>query len=37
MAASGVVVADLKGDGHAGVVAVGASTANVKWYENLGA
>jgi hypothetical protein len=36
MAASGVVVADLKGDGHAGVVAIGASTANVKWYENLG-
>src|SRR5271157_3943012 len=36
MAASGVVVADIKGDGHAGIVAIGASTANVKWYENLG-
>jgi len=30
-------VADLNGDDYAGVVAVGASTANVKWYENLGA
>ena len=37
MAASGVVVADLNGDGHADVVAIGASTANLKWYENLGA
>jgi len=37
MAASGVVAADLKGDGHPDVVAIGASTANVKWYENLGA
>jgi len=36
MAASGVVVADLKRDGRPGVVAIGASTANVKWYENLG-
>ena len=37
MAASGVVAADLNGDGHPDVVAIGASTANVKWYENLGA
>jgi len=36
MAASGVVVADINGDGHPDVVAIGASTANVKWYENLG-
>jgi hypothetical protein len=36
MAASGVVVADINGDGRPDVVAIGASTANVKWYENLG-
>jgi hypothetical protein len=37
MAAAGVGVADLKGDGRPDVVAIGASTANVKWYENQGA
>jgi hypothetical protein len=37
MAASGVVVADINGDRHPDVVAIGASTGNVKWYENLGA
>ena len=37
MAASGAVVADINGDGHPDVVAIGASTGNVKWYENLGA
>lgn len=36
MAASGVVIADINGDGRLDVVTVGASTANVKWYENLG-
>ncbi len=34
MAASGVVVADVDGDGHLDVVAIGASTGNVKWYQN---
>ncbi len=36
MAASGVVVADLNGDGRPDVAVIGAATANVKWYENLG-
>jgi hypothetical protein len=35
MAASCVVIADLNGDGRPDVVAIGASTGNVKWYENL--
>jgi hypothetical protein len=35
IAASGVVIADLNGDGRPDVVAIGASTGNVKWYENL--
>ncbi|MGH8399378.1 MAG: FG-GAP repeat domain-containing protein, partial [Gammaproteobacteria bacterium] len=35
MAASGVVIADVNGDGRPDIVAVGSSTANVKWYENL--
>lgn len=37
MAASGVVTADINGNGRPDLVAIGASTANVKWYENLGA
>lgn len=37
MAASGVVVADVNGDGRPDVVAIGASTSNVKWYQNQGA
>ncbi len=36
MAASGVVIDDLNGDGRPDVVAIGASSGNVKWYENLG-
>ena len=36
MAASGVAIADINGDGRRDVVAIGASTGNVKWYENLG-
>jgi len=31
-----VAVADVNGHGHARVVAIGASTANVKRHENLG-
>jgi FG-GAP-like repeat len=34
MAASCVTIADVNGDGRLDVVAIGASTANVKWYEN---
>jgi hypothetical protein len=36
MAASGVVIADLNGGGRPDIVAIGASTGNVVWYENLG-
>ena len=36
MAASGVAIADINGDGRLDVVAIGASTGNVKWYETLG-
>lgn len=36
MAASCVTLADLNGDGRLDIVSVGASTANVRWYENLG-
>jgi hypothetical protein len=35
MAASCVVAADLNGDGRSDVVAIGASTANLKCYENM--
>ena len=34
MAASGVAIADMNGDGRPDVVAIGSSTGNVKWYEN---
>jgi hypothetical protein len=36
MAASGLDVADLNGDGRLDIIAVGTATANIKWYENLG-
>jgi hypothetical protein len=35
MAASGVAIADINGDGRKDIVAIGSSTGNVKWYENL--
>jgi Aldos-2-ulose dehydratase, beta-propeller domain/FG-GAP-like repeat/FG-GAP repeat len=34
MAASCLAIADINGDGRPDIVAVGSSTANVKWYEN---
>ncbi len=36
MAASCAVLADINGDGRLDIVAIGSSTANIKWYENLG-
>jgi len=36
MAASGLEVADLNGDGRLDIIAVGTATLNIKWYENLG-
>jgi hypothetical protein len=37
MAASGCVTADLNGDRRPDIVCIGASTGNLKWYENAGA
>jgi len=36
MAASGVTLADINGDNRLDIICVGASTGNVRWYENLG-
>lgn len=36
MAGSGCVSADLNGDRRPDIVCIGASTGNLKWYENLG-
>jgi len=36
MAGSGCVGADINGDKRLDVVCIGSSTANIKWYENLG-
>lgn len=36
IAASGIAIEDINGDGRLDVVAIGASTGNVNWYENLG-
>jgi hypothetical protein len=35
MAAACVVIEDINGDGHPDIVAIGASTGNIVWYENL--
>lgn len=37
IAAAGCAVADLNGDGRPDITCIGAATANLKWYENLGA
>jgi len=36
MAASGLDVADINGDGQLDIICVGTATSNIKWYENLG-
>lgn len=36
MAAAGCAVADLNGDGRIDIACIGTSSANLKWYENLG-
>jgi hypothetical protein len=36
MAAAACAAADLNGDGRIDVACIGAATANLKWYENLG-
>ena len=36
MAAAACAAADLNGDGRTDVACIGAATANLKWYENLG-
>ncbi len=36
MAAAGCAVGDLNGDGRPDIACIGTSTANLKWYENLG-
>ncbi|MCX5646357.1 MAG: VCBS repeat-containing protein [Phycisphaerae bacterium] len=36
LAASGLDVADVNGDGRLDIIAVGTATSNIKWYENLG-
>jgi len=35
IAASGVTLADINGDHRLDIVCIGASTGNVKWYENM--
>ena len=37
IAAAACAVADLNGDGRTDVACIGSATANLKWYENLGA
>jgi hypothetical protein len=36
MAGAGCAIADLNGDGRPDIACIGTSTANLKWYENLG-
>lgn len=37
MSASGCQVADINGDKRPDIIMIGGATANIKWYENLGA
>jgi len=37
MGAAACAVSDINGDGRPDVVCIGSATANLKWYENLGA
>jgi hypothetical protein len=37
MGAAACAVADLNGDGRPDIACIGSATANLKWYENLGA
>jgi len=37
IAAAGCAIADLNGDGKLDIACIGSATANLKWYENLGA
>jgi hypothetical protein len=37
MGAAACAVADLNGDKKPDIVCIGSATANLKWYENLGA
>jgi len=37
MSASGCSVVDVNRDGRLDIVLIGGATANIKWYENLGA
>jgi len=37
MAGAGCAAADLNGDKRVDIVCIGTATANVKWYENMGA
>jgi hypothetical protein len=37
MAAAGCTAADFNGDGRIDIACIGTATANLKWYENLGA
>jgi hypothetical protein len=36
MPAAACAIADLNGDGRPDIACIGSSTANLKWYENLG-
>jgi hypothetical protein len=37
LAGAGCVAVDLNGDAKVDIACIGTATANLKWYENLGA